>query len=87
MSIEEKRREAFEAYCISEAGGYCDHHLERDENGQYTILWEYWNLWNAALDSVVIELPAQWAADIMEPSQVLQDCKFAIEAAGLKVKV
>lgn len=86
MSIEEKRREGFEAFCISEAGGYCEEHLERDEHGQYTILWEYWGLWNAALDSVVIQLPEPWTEAFMKSESMLQDCKFAIESAGLKVK-
>lgn len=85
MSIEEKRREAFEAWALSQGMNIksdltvFDYAYSRTENA--------WRIWNAALDSVEIELPQPWTEAFMKSESMLQDCKFAIEACGLKVKV
>lgn len=89
MSIEEKRREAFEAAFVKKHGfGRLTASASADAHAMYeSALWA----WNAALDSVVIELPND-----IEPSEVagLDDrplmnaaaVQHAIESAGLKVK-
>lgn len=85
--VERARREKFEAYCISDEGGYCAEHLERDAEGNYTIVWEYWQMWNAALDSVVVDLPKKYdlgglACDAHDRCTAM--CRDAIHAAGVK---
>lgn len=93
-SVEEGRRAAFEAYVTSDAGGYLPEHLERDANGDYTIVWEYWGVWNAALDAVEIELPAPIGDDhggcihdAATHDSAVSDCRAAIEQTGLGLKV
>ena len=88
MSIEEKRREAFEEHARKKGLdlGYRNY----PGIGQFytcarTLL--AWESWSAALDSVEIELPQPWTEAFMKSESMLQDCKFAIEACGLKVKV
>lgn len=48
-----------------------------------------WRFWNMALDSVVVELPPEWAP-VSErddgANEMREHCVSAIEAAGLKVK-
>ncbi len=87
MSIEEKRREAFEKYCLDE--GFSSHELEI-VRGEYraSIIRHMWDCWDAALDSVEIELPT--ARDVSHDDKAvraIEDCRAAIEACGLKVKV
>jgi hypothetical protein len=75
MSIEEQRREAFEDWAERHYGGP----VTRDDGEYFMPEWEReWLAWNAALDSVVIELPPALADDLTLIA--------SIEAAGLKVK-
>ncbi len=93
MSIEEKRREAFEKYCLDE--GFSSHELEI-VRGEYraSIIRHMWDCWDAALDSLEIDL----GVDLLDSSQgaeaqnagITLGIEFAAEritAAGLKVKV
>lgn len=94
MSIEEKRRSAFEEFTrINNAEDFRhdgDAIFTRSEEG-YDWYWvnEKWTYWNAALDSVVIELddPSD-PADFCYDAQVIRrsGAVDAIESAGLKVK-
>lgn len=89
MSIEDKRKAAFEDYAIQhpylrEIGFKRNSsHPDEYDDPELDLAWE---AWNAALDSVVIELPSAWAASMLDSDQVLQDCRYAIESTGLKVK-
>lgn len=92
MSIEEKRRAAFESwalknlYSIKRDGVVVDYANPRTD--------ALWSALNAALDSVVIELPKAFETygtlgfgggdpDLsLDPDEVIK----AIESAGLKVK-
>ena len=107
MSIEEKRREKFEAWYAKqfniETGRALDPaELERlrGEEGNYRghpSLRGKWEGWNAALDSVVIDMPSFREVRMGRPQEVTQYdsgvnhgieiCTDAIEACGLKVKV
>lgn len=89
MTIEEKRRELFEAH-------YADINLDRSEHRPefYTNLPTRmcWEAFNAALDAVVIELPKLWISNESGASeqaacQTLNACKQAIESTGLGLKV
>lgn len=93
MSLEDKRRDGFEAwYCedFYRLHGFPARHIEamRGESGDYIAhpaLHGKWIGWNAALDSVVIELPDEWTTNVgrmLTPPAV----RSAIESAGLKVK-
>lgn len=85
MTIEEKRRELFEAWWNTEQ--YCG------------CVSDMWLGFNAALDSVVIELPARYVItehtySYQRPkpkhhgyNTALRDCKALIEATGLGIKV
>lgn len=102
-SVEEVRRAAFESYVTSDAGGYLPEHLERDANGDYTIVWEYWGVWNAAMDAVEIHLPERDAKGSGSPDSemgasleqyeavaynfALADCRAAIEQTGLGLRI
>lgn len=98
MSIEGKRREAFENFVVEFHRGAsldCERHNDPEcphLNGQ--LIYEDWNVqsawaaWNAALDSLEIELPT--ARDVSHDEKAvrtIEDCRAAIEACGLKVKV
>ncbi len=91
MSIEEKRREKFEAYIRKSYSEHCAEEgeglFQREDSG-YSWYWvdELWRVYVDALDSVEIELPQPWTEAFMKSESMLQDCKFAIESAGLKVK-
>lgn len=89
MSIEEKRRAAFEAAYPTPKGVRWD-----AEYGQYHGDWpadqryfEKLKVWNAALDSIVVELPP--AMDVTglgeDFAYEAKACREAIEAAGLTV--
>lgn len=87
----EDRRAKFEAYAIREGG-----HLGRCvDSGDYVsdIVHGAWLGFNAALDSVVVELPHRYSdscTEISEQSHAYNDafdrCKEAIHAAGVKTK-
>jgi hypothetical protein len=92
MSIEEQRRKAFEAH-------YSDINLERNEywpdfyvNLTTRMCWE---AWNAALDSVVVELPPSDGLDYCPSVSYdysagyragIKASQQAIHAAGVKTK-
>lgn len=81
MSIEEKRREGFEAWFQAEM-------LPRITGSQAIVRAMCEKGWNAALDSVVIELPSAEGKSIPAgEALVLHSATVkAIESAGLKVK-
>lgn len=80
MSIQEKRREGFEAWFQAEM-------LPRITGSQAIVRAMCEKGWNAALDSVVIELPKD-VTNVTWPAyeQARDDILGAIESAGLKVK-
>ncbi|AXH75206.1 MAG: hypothetical protein [Caudoviricetes sp.] len=91
MSIQERRRKAFEAW-YSQSWGHDDTETSLatfmlDEQGQYLYghVHESFVVWSAALDSVEIELPGLFIQqpEKLYPTRWLLD---AIESAGLKVK-
>lgn len=91
MSIEDKRREGFEAW-YAQSWGHDDKETSLstfmlDERGQYLYghVHESFVIWNAALDRVAVELPSVHmfkGFSYHETESVIE----AIEAAGLKVK-
>lgn len=79
MSMKEQRRAKFEDWWNSPANRGQDPYIKGDLR----------DAWNAALDSVVIELPDcfETYGYSAEVARVATDCcADAIEAAGLKVK-
>lgn len=93
MSIQEQRRARFEEWILSDYMSDGDRDLvSRDNDGEYCSIGvaERWETYNAALDSVVIELPDTVAnTGTLTSTAVLgykRECREAIEAAGLKVK-
>lgn len=87
MSIKEQRRKAFEVWASGEF--YAGATPVRSTCGQHyrdNDVDEAWNAWNAALDSVVIDLPESFSSgDARDPCIEVPDIIEAIEAAGLKV--
>lgn len=102
MSIEEKRRAAFEQTIrISHPDDYAEvgERIFKREGTGYDWHWvnEHWLCWNDALDSVVIELPGERieptgpsdrdiVGGIRQWNECIFNCKRYIESAGLKVK-
>lgn len=82
----ERRRPTFEAWVsgrkvvkkygakltLNADGSYADYRIN-----------DRWLAWNAALDSAVVELPRQSAADDL---MFISDARSRIERAGLRVK-
>lgn len=95
MRIEEQRRSMFEdkfgKILGTEKAGDLHTAFYRDSDGRYfrNYVHAAWISWNAALDSVVIELPDTVAnTGTLTSTAVLgykRECREAIEAAGLKV--
>lgn len=84
MSIEEKRRELFEAW-------WGDQRYLRGTVSSYDEP-AAWLAFNAALDAVEINLPKLWISNDSGASeqaacQTLNACKEAIESTGLGLKV
>lgn len=93
MNIEEQRRKAFEArmgpILRKERIGDPDKAFDKDPDGRYyrNYVYSAWLAWNAALDSLVIELPGSFMpGEAQHPCIEVPDIIEAIEAAGLKVK-
>ena len=95
--IMEARRKGFEEWILSSFMSDGDRDLVlRDELGEYYSVGvaERWEMYNAALDSVCVELPeekvvrgySEKIADAMGFNDALEYCREAIERAGLKVK-
>ena len=97
--MSDKMREEFEAWCPIPPG--CVFHegkygfwLVWDESGEpefstgMGFTQTKWEAWQASRSAVVIELPAIRAEDYCPLSNVAyrEECREAIEAAGLKVK-
>ena len=100
MTIEEKRRELFEAQHHAEverlariygAQPSLDVAYDRDENGLYLsgVVQAAWWGFNAALDAVVIELPDSLIpVDAQERGwEMMGNVRAAIESTGLGLKV
>lgn len=96
--IMEARRKGFEEWILSSFMSDGDRDLVlRDEFGEYYSVGvaERWEMYNAAMDSVCVELPGrnpeyigdrdhqQWACGC---NYGINQCREAIERAGLKVK-
>lgn len=96
MSIQEQRREHFKVHAKARglATGRAPQAMmfangRRVPVGGYIMAdtAEAWEAWNAALDSVEIELPEDRSLSASDDPWFVRDiCKGAIEAAGLKVK-
>lgn len=90
MSIQEQRRKAFEVWVTD--GGKYPKAARLSSDGEYALMSTYqnWLTWNAALDSVVIELPEEVQIDVGMIDSVgffeADEVRDAIEAVGLKVK-
>lgn len=74
MSLEEQRRARFEKWILDNHCGDEDLVL-RDNDGDYysTGVAEYWEMYNAALDSIEIELPAEPVFDISAEESLEMD--------------
>lgn len=87
MSIEEKRREAFEESYHKSFG-----RLPRSWNEPLQKYLEphaqgAWWAWKTAIGSVLIKLPTQdLYDDPLSAYNAIADCRKSIESAGLKVK-
>jgi hypothetical protein len=90
--ITEIRRAAFEAkypvpddvYWGAHVNTYCVSGVADSYSCNY---WMMWDCWNAAIDSVVVELPEAWRSagsthELMHKHQTVD----AIHAAGIKTK-
>ena len=89
MNIQEQRRARFEKWILDNHCGDEDLVLRDNEGEYYSVgVAERWEMYNAALDSIVIELPEKWG-EYTEAGHAACDaidsCRAAIEAAGLKV--
>lgn len=88
MNIQEQRRARFEKWILDNHCGDEDLVLRDNEGEYYSVgVAERWEMYNAALDSVEIELPEAYQHD--EDGYWLigrTATKASIEAAGLKVK-
>ena len=90
--IMEARRKGFEEWVLSSFMSDGDRDLVlRDELGEYYSVGvaERWEMYNAALDSVCVELPSRvelesggYSFDFLDADLTVE----AIERAGLKVK-
>lgn len=81
-------REQFEDWADKNWPGAKRQQLERDEFGAYKnpIYRDFWTGWQASREAVVIELEEHYCYDRPgDAYEVLQNCKKAIEAQGLKV--
>lgn len=83
MTIQEQRRKAFEEWLDSagfEVRRY--HHIPGYHGNEQMAAWE---AWNAAIDSVCVELPKpERLTD--DDTYAIELCREAIHAAGVKTK-
>ena len=95
MNTQEQRRAKFEQAVIDrmKESGYLEVEirvecLQRHGDGYYDgSIDAYWHFWNAAMDSMEVELPDPRGYDVpMYADQPIKDCREAIEAVGGKVK-
>lgn len=98
MTIEEKRRELFEAKMaiVLMSEGYqassATNILARSDDGEYQSIrmWGAWTGFNAALDAVEIRLPrdgVEFDEVGMMRNITISKCRAAIESTGLGLKV
>ena len=83
-TIEETRRGMFEAWFENRSG----RKPRLQKSGRYSDIVPAlaWQGFNAALDAVVIELPAMHVAGEMSGACVLASCQQAIESTNLGLK-
>lgn len=87
MNIEDKSRKAFEEWldCAGfEVRRY--HHIPGYHGNEQQAAWE---AWNAAIDSVCVELPCETGEHSEYGrgyDQAIDECHDAIRAAGIKTK-
>lgn len=78
--ITEARRAKFEAW---EDAGDITRSGDFYENPYVECAWQGFN---AALDSVVVELPSCDPSEAVQHGDVINDCRNAIHAAGVRTK-
>lgn len=86
--VEKKRRELFEEIMSQKYSAAIGWH-ERDENGYLmAIIRSQWDLFNAALDAVEIDLvdPGTLSASD-SPWEILEHCREAITDTGLGLRI
>lgn len=96
-SVEDVRRELFEAYFkVRRKSTFPAIELSRDSGGgyKYNPANSDWMAWNAALDAAEIELPAPIGDDhggcihdAETHDSAVSDCRAAIEQTGLGIRV
>lgn len=93
--MSEQLRVGFEVFVLEEGRCQCYEHpaqlLGRNGSGDYAVTWVQgaWIGWQASREALVIELPEKWGEYTEVGSAVsdaIDECREAIEAAGLKVK-
>ena len=90
-TVEEVRRAAFESWALDKWPSVPLHRRDalpvgHERYGQYVHLEHEWQAFNAALDAVEIQLPADnYYEDAA--SVAIDDCRSAIEQTGLGLKV
>lgn len=87
---QQARRAAFEAdFKIRRKSTFPEIELSRDSGDgyKYNPAQSDWEAWNAALDSIMIELPADRSLSASDdPWYVVEQCRHAIRAAGVKTR-
>lgn len=91
MTIQEQRRANFEVFMTDLGWGVRRMTGSGREFYDDTTTQVAWRAWNAALDSVVIELPKNdlgtQGEDRWKAKEVARnECRRSIESAGIKVK-
>ena len=87
MTIEERRRELFEAW---DRGDRCFRLRWENGNYVYATTRREWSAFNAALDAVVIGLPGSsgWPCEFADGfNSALGECRDSIKSTGLGLKV
>ena len=88
--VMDARRDAFERkYPMLEGTYWCAERKRYVGNHLFWLYQDRWECWNAALDSVCVELPGYPATCDMTSTlicETIDQCAKAIERAGLKVK-
>lgn len=84
MSIQEQRRKAFEEWALNEGIKTCFSHDHQDV--MTPIGGACFAAWNAALDSVCVELPKGNSDMTVGALHMIVRCREAIHGAGIKTK-
>ncbi len=81
--MSEKQREAFEEWAKSQyLNVFWSHNIEEYT---YTTTQSSWIAWQAAIASVVVELPELYV-DGVDAAEFFDDVKLALDEAGVKYK-